>query len=288
MDVTTIKPKTNPLMSHMRQPKIYIKLPSQGKYWANGSLNVSVTGEYPVYSMTAKDELILKTPDALLNGQGVVSVIQSCMPNIVDAWACPHIEIDVILIAIRIATYGHNMPLTVSHELIEGGSSEFTFDMRLMLDQLQETIKWDERIEVRPNLVLYVKPFSYSIVNKNNINEFETQRIINIVKDENMDENEKIIAFQKSFQKLTELTVDLINASVYRIDSDTGSTQEPEFIQEFMQNTDIEVFDAVKERLDSLKENNKVKPFTVNVSQDPANPVEVEVPIVFDYSSFFA
>jgi hypothetical protein len=160
--------------------------------------------------------------------------------------------------------------------------------MRQMLDQLQESVRWEERVEVRPNLVLYIKPFSYNIVNKSNINEFETQRIINIVKDEGMDENEKIIAFQKSFQKLTEITVDLINASVYRIDSDSGSTDDITFIKEFMENTDIEVFDAVKARLDSLKENNKVKPFKINVSQDPANPIEVEVPIVFDYASFFA
>ena len=32
--------------------------------------------------MTAKDEMMFKTPDALLNGQATVDVIQSCIPAI--------------------------------------------------------------------------------------------------------------------------------------------------------------------------------------------------------------
>lgn len=287
MDQTS-KKKVNPLAGHMRQPKIYIKLPSGGKYWREGTLNPSVNGEYPVFSMTAKDELILKTPDALLNGQGVVDVIQSCMPNVTDAWATPNMDIDVILIAIRIATYGHMLPLTVTHPMLEDGKQDFEVDMRVMLDQLQTDIVWDERIEVRPNLILYIQPFDYQTINRSNINEFETQRIMSIVQDAQMSEEDKVKAFKESFQKLTSITVELINKAVYRIDSDSGTTDDKEFIEEFMNNTDVDVFDAVKTRLDDLKEKNKVKPFTVNVSQDPENPVLTEVPIVFDYASFFA
>ena len=100
---------SNPLAKHFRQPVMYLKLPSNGRWWANGALEIPVTGEIPIYAMTAKDELMFKTPDALLNGQGVVDVIQSCMPNIKDAWRIPNLDIDVILIAIRIASYGHEM-----------------------------------------------------------------------------------------------------------------------------------------------------------------------------------
>ena len=108
MDSTAGK-KINPLISLMRQPKIYIRLPSNGRYWSEGSLNTTTNGEYPVYSMTARDELMLKTPDALLNGQAVVDVIQSCMPNVNDAWAIPNIDLDVILVAIRLATFGEQL-----------------------------------------------------------------------------------------------------------------------------------------------------------------------------------
>ena len=64
----------NPLSKHFRQPKLYIKLPSGGNFYRPGSLVPEQTGEYPVYAMTAKDELMFKTPDALLNGQSTVNV----------------------------------------------------------------------------------------------------------------------------------------------------------------------------------------------------------------------
>ena len=56
--------KANPLSSFMRQPKIYITLPSRGRFWSKGSIEIPENGELAVYSMTAKDELTFKTPDA--------------------------------------------------------------------------------------------------------------------------------------------------------------------------------------------------------------------------------
>jgi hypothetical protein len=59
----------NPLQQYFRQPAIYVQLPSQGKFYPAGTLNPSTTGEYPVYPMTAIDEITYRTPDALFNGQ---------------------------------------------------------------------------------------------------------------------------------------------------------------------------------------------------------------------------
>ena len=142
----------------MRQPKLYITLPSNGMYWPKGSLEVTETGEFPVYSMTAKDELTLKVPDALLNGQGIVDVIQHCIPNIRNAWAIPNIDLDVILIAIRIATYGDQMKLPIKF-----GETEYDYqlDLRYVLDSLQRKITWEPAIQINPELVVYVKPFDY-------------------------------------------------------------------------------------------------------------------------------
>ena len=53
----------NPLAKHFRQPVMYIKLPSQGRWWANNAIEIPVTGEIPVYAMTARDEITFKTPD---------------------------------------------------------------------------------------------------------------------------------------------------------------------------------------------------------------------------------
>ena len=108
------QPKTavaNPLAKHFRQPSIYIKLPSNGRFWPEGALDLPVTGQIPVYPMTAKDEITLRTPDALMNGAGVVDVIRSCCPSITDPWKMPSIDVDAVLIAIRIASYGADMDI---------------------------------------------------------------------------------------------------------------------------------------------------------------------------------
>ena len=55
----------NPLKQYFRQPAIYIRLPSQGKNYPEGSLNMPPTGELAVYPMTAIDEITYRTPDAL-------------------------------------------------------------------------------------------------------------------------------------------------------------------------------------------------------------------------------
>ena len=61
----------NPLQKYFRQPKIYINLPSQGMFNTVGSIE-NATGQLPIMSMTGMDELLLKTPDALMNGDATV------------------------------------------------------------------------------------------------------------------------------------------------------------------------------------------------------------------------
>ena len=69
-------------------------------------------GELPVYPMTALDEIAYRTADALFNGSAVADVIKSCMPNILDPWQISSADLDTILVAIRIASYGHEMDFT--------------------------------------------------------------------------------------------------------------------------------------------------------------------------------
>ena len=168
----------NPLAKHLRQPKIYIKLPSRGKYWPEGSLNITETGEYPVYAMTAKDEILFKTPDALLNGQATVDVIQSCMPNVKDAWQAPSIDIDVMLVAIRMASYGELLPMK---GMVPGTDIEKEFDLNLqqLLDRYTSTEFVDTfKIE---GFTVQIKPVSYKTLTSQSVKAFEEQRIFQIV-----------------------------------------------------------------------------------------------------------
>ena len=273
----------------MRQPKIYIRLPSNGEYWPPGTLNMPETGELPVYSMTAKDELMLKVPDALMNGQAIVDVIQNCVPSIKNAWATPSIDIDVLLIAIRLATYGEKMvtPLTFGDDI----EMEYTVDLRTVMDSLMNQTTWNPVIAISNDLTVFVKPLTYKQMTEAALQTFETQKIMQIANDEKLNEDDKLRMFKDSFRKLTDATVGTVGSGIFRIDSTVGSTDNPEFIKEFIDNVDKEVFNIIEQHLTALKEQNTIKPIIVPVTDEMReNGITgdtVEVPLTFDASTFF-
>lgn len=283
------KINSNPLSGFMRQPKIYIKLPSGGQYWAKGSLELSETEEYPVYSMTAKDEMMLKIPDALISGQALVDVIQHCMPNVKNAWAVPNLDLDVILIAIRIATYGEKMSIPLN---IPDTDLTYEVDLRYVMASLIEQITWQESVQVTPELVVYVKPMDYRQVSASAVKTFETQRMLQIVNDSTISDSEKSSSFKEAVDKLNDITVGLINNSVFRIDSSQGATDDLKFIKEFLDNADKEIFDTIKVHIEQLRNQNNIKPVVINptpqmIEQGVPNET-IEIPLVFDPSTFFA
>jgi hypothetical protein len=282
---------SNPLSKHFRQPKLYIRLPSQGNFYAQGSLELTDTGEYPVFAMTAKDELMFKTPDALLNGQSTVSVIQSCIPNIKNAWNIPSIDIDAILIAIRIATYGEKMDIEVKIPgLKENNERGYEVDLRLVLDQL--TNQTYENIINADGYKIEIEPMNYKKFTEIALKTFEEQRLFRIVNNDDLSETEKLEQFNQSFMRLTEMNINQVSNSVVAIQFD-GETPvvNKDHILEFINNADKEIYKKIISHIDIQREKFQIKPIKVQTSEEEiANGAvkEFEVPITFDQSNFFA
>jgi len=283
-------PQANPLAAFMRQPKIYISLPSGGEFYPPGSLIPTETGQFPVYSMTAKDELLLNVPDALMNGQAIVDVIQNCMPNIKNAWHVPNIDLDMILLAMRLATYGELMvtPVKVNDDV----EFDYQVDLRIVMDALTSQISWDPIVPINDEMTVYVKPLNYRQMTKTALQTFETQKIIQAVNDEKMSEDDRLQVFKDSFKKLSDVTVGMVADSIYRIDTAMGSTDNPAFIREFIENADKDIFNVIQKHIERYKEQNTIKPIIVDVTEDMrARGVTgdtIEIPLTFDPSTFFA
>jgi len=285
----TIEAQTadNPLKKYFRQPKLYVELPSQGRFYPTGAIEVPDTGQYPVYSMTARDELTFKTPDALLNGQATVEVIQSCFPNIKNAWQMPSIDIDAVLIALRIATYGEDLSIDIT---IPGTDIEKTYqtDLRVLLDQISVS-EYNEVINYN-GMTIYIRPLTYQEFTKQAMKTFEEQRIIAMVNNDNLTEEDKLVKFQQSFAKLTDLTVAAVTQGIYKIEVDGEVVSDTAFISEFISNADSGLYTAVTDHLEKQKENFSIKPLTVTTSDEERTagaPDTFEVPISFDASNFF-
>lgn len=278
----------NPLAGFMRQPKIYIRLPSQGNFWNTKSIQIPENGEFPVYSMTARDELMFKTPDALMNGQAIVDVIQSCMPNIKNAWDVPIIDLDTILIAIRLATYGEKMPFKHKVPVINE-EVEYDVDLRMLLDQQQNNM-WIDQVVVNDNMVVFVKPLTYKHMTQTNLKSFETTKIFNLVNDESLSDEKKLEMFNSSFANLTKITVDLMIESIYKIVTTEAEVTERRFIAEFVNNVDKDIFETINKHLTDLKKHNELKPLefsTTDEQQAQGAPATYTAPISFNDSDFF-
>ena len=278
----------NPLSKYFRQPKIYLKLPSRGNYYPQGALQMTESGELPVYAMTAKDELLFKTPDALMNGEATVEVIRSCIPAIKNPWAMPSIDADAVLIAIRLATYGEKLEITTKVPGT-GTSKDFEIDLRILLDKLIN-FEYQPFVIVNEEITIELRPTTYKEFTENSLKTFEEQRIFRIVNDDTIPDDKKLQAFANSFKKLTDLTINLVVNSVAAIDTPEGKVTNRIHINEFFANADKETFDKILKHLELMKEQTTIKPMKIQATEEEiaeGAPAEYEIPITFDQSNFF-
>lgn len=274
--------KHNPLAAFYRQPKIYVSLPSKGKFYPQGALDVSSNGQYPVYAMTAKDELIFKTPDALLTGQSTVELIKSCIPAILDPWSMPAIDLDFALIAIRIATYGDKMEVGCNCPHCNAENS-YDIDLTGWFGTLSG-FEYVDNVTVDP-LQVYIRPYSYKELTKTSIKTMEQQRIFQVINDENMPDEEKLDKFGKSFVKLTELTVEIIADCITKIETPDGSVTDKAMIKDFINNCSKDVFETISNHVTDMKSKIELKANDVQCAECTKT---FALPITMDQSNFFA
>ena len=291
MEMKPIQPLgQNPLAKHFRQPKIYVDLPSKGKYWKEGSIDYPENGQLPIYAMTAKDEITMSTPDALLNGQSTVDVLQSCVPNIKDAWQTPSIDLDCLLIAIRVATYGEKMSMNTK---VPGTTppieKAFDLDLRTLLDKYQ-TADYVDVLKTGDFLV-QIKPMPYKTFTQVAMKTFEEQRLMQTVNNEDMKAEEKLARFQTSFKTMTDININMICDSINAIQyMEEDPVKNTAHIREFVENADAKVYNAIKKHIEELKDKFTTKPFKVESTPEEIKagaPATYDVPIVFDQSNFF-
>jgi len=281
----------NPLAKHFRQPKIYLRLPSKGQYWPEGSIDMPDNGEVPVYSMTAKDELVLKTPDALINGESTVSLIKSCIPSIKDAYAVPSLDLDAILVAIRIATYRESLTITTK---VPNTTPELERDYQVnlveLLDSMQSRVFEDTFVS--NGFTFKLVPNNYAQFTKAALKAFEEQRLVKTIDESNLDEAQKLEKFNASFKKLTDYNLDMVVDQVISVQfQNEDPVTNINHIREFFEGTDGVIFEGLKNHLEKMKTEFNIKPLTVTTDEEERKagaPDTFQVPIAFDQSNFFA
>ena len=273
---------THPLRQFFRQPVIYLRLPSQGKFWPTDALVMPENGELPVLPMTAIDEITYRTPDALFNGQAVVGVIQSCIPNIINAWAAPSVDIDAILTAIRIASYGHELEIDSICPACDTRDS-YSLDLRQVLDGFKSP-DYDQCVN-HGDLEIHFIPLNYQKVHLNNTMQFQDQRILQMLPSSELPEEEKIKMLGDALRKVTEMTVNTLTATINLIKTSDTMVTDPALISEFLNNCDRNLFNVIRDHVIKLRTDSELKPLHVKCT-NCGN--EYQQSFTLDQSSFFA
>jgi hypothetical protein len=245
--------KHNPLSAYFRAPKLFTAIPSGGRYYTPDIVEMPDSGELPVFAMTAKDEMMLKNPDALLNGEAVTHVIQSCIPNVKDARRMLSSDVDVLLVAIQGATYGDDIEVSAAcPKCDEPVTAIASVDAALAtMESLEDRYHIDA-----DNLVIEVKPFSYSSTIKAGITNFTSTRSLQALADI-PDEMERLRLFNDNFKQIAALNFDLIVDSVSSVsfkdeEGDTISVTDRAQITEFLENSDTRISKAIEEKISEI------------------------------------
>ena len=233
----------NPLKGRFRAPKSYTRIPSNGTFYGPEVIDVTDTGEYPVFAMTSKDEIMMRNPDALLNGESVAQVINSCVPAVKKPRELLGADVDALMVAINGATYGD----TISLEAKCPECSNTTTSVASVSNILSTMTSVPENVDVvtDDNLTITIKPVSYETSIAAGVQNFQSTRSLQSIA--NIDDDmERLKAFNDSYMKLAQLNFLVLVDSVYSI---SGTDEEGEQfivtdranIQEYLENCETAV-----------------------------------------------
>jgi len=248
--------QNNPLQGFYRTAKVYTRLPSQGKFYDADVIDMPENGELPVFPMTAKDEMIMKNPDALLNGEAVAQVITSCVPAVKKPRRLIGNDIDTLLVAIQGASSGDDIDISgkcpdCGEEITSVASIQGALDSMSILDEAYS-------FDTEDGLHIVIRPFTYDSVVKAGIANFHSTRSLQAIQGIE-DEMDQLKAFNENFMKIAALNFELLVDSIASISGKTPEGEEfvvtdNKQIQEFMENCDRRVGKRISEEVQSMGE----------------------------------
>lgn len=275
----------NPLVAAYRKPAIYISLPSSGKYYQTAP-QMSVDNELAIYAMTARDELVSKTPDALFNGEATVSLIKSCCPDIIEPREMPVNDLLAVLIGIRIASYGDSIDVDV-----QCPACAFTNQLSINSTALLGTMlpnETPETITLKNGFKVKCKPYTLSDRTLLQVQQIKQRKLIESLSDANLSDEDREAKFGKTFVEIADLTVGLIANCITSVnipDGDTIGNDNKMQILEWLQTITKKDYDLIKATVDSLS--NSGLDTTFNAKCQGCNH-EWKTTVDLDIANFFA
>lgn len=242
----------NPLKNYFRSIKIYIKIPSGAAYYPPGVIELTEKGEVGVLPMTGTDELALKNPDALLNGEALVEVLTSCIPALKQPKALLANDIDALITAIRFATFNDSLETELDCPACNA-ENKFKIDLQYALDNMSE-LDPEYVVNLESGLSVFVKPYTFPDLLKAMHSQFEQTKLTRSLDNDNITEEQRLSIFNTAFKSVAITKFDLMTNGIVKIvDESKGvNVTDPKFIKDFLQNIDKRSVDKISDLIDEI------------------------------------
>lgn len=242
----------NPLKSYVRAPKLQVLLPSRGK-WGDAETASKITGEIPVYPMTSKDEVMIKNPDALLNGESVASVLKSCT-GIENVYDLTNNDVEFLLVAIRYATSGSEMEIDAVCPN-DQHVNRVAVNLESILDSVVEMDK-TYQAKLENGLKVNLRPMSFKNAQRLSLNAFQEATTLQTINDAKLPQNERIAVFNKSFEAIADLAVETMIDAIVSVAVPEGDEEnivtDKKFIGEWVKGMSSTEAKKIQEKLDEI------------------------------------
>lgn len=209
----------NPLLEGLNAiPGETFRLPSGGHFYTDGELADTVKdGEVHVYPMKTVDELIMKSPDKVLTGKAVEEVFARCIPDIKKPEELLANDVDYLLAAIRVVSYGDEAEIGATHTCEDAKEHSYKVSVRDILRESREidptSLKKNYKMKLE-GYTLSIRPPKFKSV----LNLYQT------ISDEFLQNAEEDEIAVKMITNLADMIVDV------------NGVDNPEFIIEWLQN----------------------------------------------------
>ena len=272
------------LQSYKRQAKLFIDLPSGGVYYDDSIIEDAKYTQMPVFGMNAMDEILFKTPDALFTGDATAEVIKSCIPSILDPWKIVGFDIDYILLAIRIATYGDEMPVNTSCPKCDTETESVLSLTQLIGSYSNYEVSHNFALD---DLTFHLRPLSYREMSDFSTENYTYERQqIQIAGNTSMSDEDKDAMTKQLYEQTNTMNLRVALTYIKSMENSVDTETNLDAITQFVTENDAKFYNELKENIFELSNRWKIPNTNCQCSNEECN-FDYQTKIDMDYSNFF-
>lgn len=246
----------NPLAKFYRTATTSVKPPSRGAFYDEGVINLNDDGEISIFPMTAQDELILQNPDALLNGEAITKVLKSCVPDVPHPKKLLSCDIDVLMIAVRVASYGDDATMDSKCPNC-GEDNQFTLNLDTLLNH-SETLEDSYEVVLENNLTVYLIPSRFEGTVRQQKAAFQSTKLEQAIVNPELSDDARLKILSQVFERVSKFNYDMVLEAISKVvftEEEEGEIVEitdVKHIGAWLQNVDKSTTDKIHEKIEEI------------------------------------